>query len=149
VVDADLIIHVLDASHTRVYEHSQSVFEVLKQLQADKKPFITALNKIDLLEDKAWLENLKKDFTNPVLISAKFAENLDTLLKEVEQKFISRIKQVEFMLAHSRMDLVDLFYREGKVIDIKYLQKGIKIKANLPITLLHKLIHTKDIQIIS
>jgi hypothetical protein len=53
---------------------------------------------------------------------------------------------LELKIPHSRMDLVDLCYREGKVEEIKYLQKGIKIKLNLPRTLSHKFLNNKEIE---
>jgi len=145
VIEADLLIHVLDVVAPRIYEHHKAVMQVLSELGADKKPIITALNKIDLLDDKMWLERLKSDFTNPVTISAGLQKNLDTLLAEVEKKFISKMMRVEIILPHQRMDLVDLFYREGKVEEIEYQQKGIRIKLNLPKTLYHKLLQYKDV----
>jgi len=149
VVEADLLIHVLDVKHPRVYEHNKAVFEVLKELKADGKPVITALNKIDLLDDKMWLSTLKQDFVNPVPISAKFNQNLDSLLKEIQKQFASRMANLEVLIPSQRMDLVDLFYREGKVEEVKYLQKGIKIKLSLPKILVHKLLHNKEMEIAS
>jgi len=146
VAEADLLIHVLDTSHPRVYERNLAVFEVLKELQADKKPMITALNKIDLLDDQTWLERLKEDFINSVPISAKLKENLDVLLEKIQKNFTDRMVYLELLIPHSRMDLVDLFYREGKVQEIKYLQKGIKIKLNLPKILSHNLLQNKEIK---
>jgi len=148
-VQSDLLIHVLDVAHPRVYEHGKAVFEVLKELGADQKPVITALNKIDLLDDKAWLERLKEDFTNPVAISATLKENLNSLLEKIQENFVSRMDNLELIIPHSRMDLVDLFYREGKVVSIDYLQKGIKIKLFLPKVLSLKLLHNKEIEIVS
>ena len=147
VAEADLLIHVLDISHPRVYEHNQAVFGVLTELQADKKFMITALNKIDLLEDKAWLAKLKTDFPNSVTISAKFIQNLDSLLEKIQENFASRMTHLELLIPHSRMDLVDLCYREGKVEEIKYLQKGIKVRLILPRILSQKLLHGNGIEI--
>ena len=146
VMEADILIHILDVSHPRVYEHSQAVFEVLKELQADKKPMITALNKIDLLDDKTWLERLKKDFINPIPISAKLEQNLDLLLEELQKNFASKMTYLELMIPHYRMDLVDLFYRQGKIVKIRYCQKGIEVKLNLPKVLSQKLLHNKEIE---
>ncbi len=146
VVEADLLIHVLDVGHPRVYEYSKAVFSVLKELQADKKPMITALNKIDLLEDKAWLEQLKKDFNNSLAISAKLKDNLDSLLEKIQENFLSRMIRLKFLIPHSRMDLVDLCYREGKVEEIKYLQKGVRIRLTLPKVLSQKMLHNKEIE---
>ncbi len=146
VVQADLLIHVLDVSNSLLQRHKQAVFFVLKELQADDKPIITVLNKIDLLEDKLWLEQLKADFINPVVISAKSKENLDALLQKIQDNFAERMVNLEIMVKHSRMDLVDLFYRQGKVEDIQYLQEGIKLKIGLPKILSQKLLHNKEIE---
>ncbi|MFA5276516.1 MAG: GTPase HflX, partial [Candidatus Omnitrophota bacterium] len=147
VVEADLLIHVLDVSHPRLYEHASSVFTVLKELGADQKPIITALNKIDLIDEPAKLERLKADFNNPVLISAKLKDNLGQLLEDVQKNFSGRMAELDVLVPHSRMDLVDLFYREGKVKDIQYAQEGIKIKLSLPKILADKLVHSKGITI--
>lgn len=148
VVQADLLIHVLDVAQPRVYEHAKSVFEVLKKLKAEDKPMITALNKIDLADDKMWLEKLKEDFENCVAISAKLKQNLDLLLRKIQESFTERMVHLEIIIPHSRMDLVDLFYREGKVQEIKYTQKGIRINLNLPKILYQKLLHSKEIEVI-
>lgn len=146
VVEADLLIHVLDVAHPRVYEHNKAVFEVLEELEAQGKPMITALNKIDLLDDKMWLEKLKRDFANPVAISAKLRQNLDLLLEKIQENFAARMVKLEIIIPHTRMDLVDLFYREGKVEHISYIQKGIKIKLNLPKVLSQKLLNNREIE---
>jgi len=148
VLEADLLIHVLDASHPRVYEHNDAVFEVLKQLEAEEKPLITALNKIDLLDDKMWLGTLKKDFIKPVAISAKLKQNLDILLENIQNNFSERMINLEIIIPHSRMDLVNLFHEQGKVEQIKYLQKGIRIKLVLPKILAGKILNSKEIKIL-
>ena len=149
VVQSDLIIHVLDVAHPLVHEHNKAVLEILKELHVEEKPIITALNKIDLFEEKGTLANLQKDFINPVPISAKLGKNLNLLLEKIQANFKSRMINLEIIIPLSRMDLVDLFYREGKVESIRYLQKGIKIKLSLPKILYHKLLHSKEIEIIS
>lgn len=140
-MEADLLIHVLDAAHPRVYEHNSAVREVLKKLNADKKPMITVLNKTDLLTDKLWLDKLKSDFTGSIALSAKTKENLSVLISGVEDHFKDRMVSFETLLMHSQMALVDLFHRQGKVEKASYLQKGIKIKATIPKALYQKLKH--------
>jgi len=145
VREADLLIHVLDINHPRVQEHNQAVLSVLKELQADNKPMITVLNKIDLLLDQGWLEIQKADFPNSLTISAKSKQNLDLLTKRIEDNFSDRMTSLELLIPSNRMDLVDLCYRQGKVKEVEYLQKGIKIKLNLPVILSRKLLHNKEI----
>ncbi len=145
VTDADLLIHVLDASSPKAYDRHKAVMDVLKELDADKKPMITALNKIDLLHDNVWLESISKDFVSPIKISARLNSNLDILLNEIQANFPDRMVDLDTLIPHKRMDLVDLFYKNGRVAKIKYLQKGIKIKASIPKILYKKLLHDKDI----
>ena len=146
VVQADLLIHVLDASHSHIYKYNEAVFRVLKELGIEDKPVVTVLNKVDLLTDQMWLERLSRDFPECVTISAKLKTNLDALFRKIEVNFSARMAQVKVLVPHQRMDLIDLFYRQGKVKEIKYLQEGIKVKVNLPKILYHNLLQRKEIQ---
>jgi len=130
---ADLLVHVIDCSHHLAYEHARAVRQVLEQIGAKDIPVITALNKLDLLDDKSWLASLQADMPRPVAISAKFGTNLDKLLEEIERDFKSRMMQVELLIPHSRMQLLDQFYRHGKVHSVEYLAEGVKVKGNLPV----------------
>jgi len=146
VAQADLLIHVLDGSHALIYEHNKAVLQVLKQLELEDKPIITAINKIDLLEDKSCLDNFAKDFNSPISISAKLGENLDKLLEKIQDFFSERMVFLDILIPHARMDLVDIFHRQGKVEEISYLQNGIKVKVNLPRVLYQKLLKDRDLR---
>lgn len=145
-VQADLLVHVLDASQPYVYEYNKAVFGVLEELGIEDKPLITALNKVDLVDDKMWLEKLKRDFPNSITLSAKLNQNLELLLTKIQENFSGRISELEVLVPHSRMDIIDLFYRQGKVYEIKYLQKGIKVKVSLSKILSHKLLQNGEIE---
>jgi len=145
--NADLLIHVLDAKDPRVQEHNQAVLDVLEDLEIKNKKMLTAFNKIDLIEDRAWLKGLKRDFPESVLISAKSAENLSELIAYIEKVFSGRMLNIKVLLSHSRMDLVDLFYRQAKVNSIEYLQKGIEIDLTLPAALYEKIVNEREIKI--
>jgi len=146
VIEADLLIHVLDVSHPRVYQHSQAVMEVLKGMDVMDKPMIAALNKIDLVDDMGWLEHTKNDFSNSVAISAKYKKNLDQLLNQIEKNFSGRMVSTSLLLPHSRMDMIDLFYREGRVQGVDYLQDGIMVEVSLPRPLYEKVLSNSDVK---
>jgi len=143
VVEADLLLHVLDCSHPRVYEHAKAVSLVLRDLGADDKKIVTVLNKVDLLEDKVWLSQLTRDFPNPVVISASLKQNFDELLGKIQENFQAKMVLLDVSLPHSRMDLIDLFYREGRVEKVDYLPKEVKVRVNLPKIIVSK--YLKDI----
>ncbi|MFH1128560.1 MAG: GTPase HflX [Candidatus Omnitrophota bacterium] len=146
VAEADLLIHILDASHPRVHELSKSVNSVLNELGVRDKPTIIALNKIDLISDPSWLFKLREDFHNSIPISAKLKSNIDALLSRIQENFQDKMVSIEIIIPHSRMDLVDLFYRKGQVKEIKYQQKGIKISLNLPKIVANKILQDKEIE---
>ena len=114
------------------YEHCNAVYQVLNQLQADEKPIITVLNKIDKLSDRGWIERLKRDFPNAVAISALKRENISELLKKVEEQLSSLITILDLFIPINRMDLIDRVYREGQVYSINYTSEGANIRASLP-----------------
>ena len=148
VKEADLLVHVLDAHDQRLYQHNQAVFSVLGELGCQDKPVISALNKIDLIDERSWLEVSKKDFSEPVLISAKTGENLDKLVSGIENHFSGLNLRLKILIPHSRMELVDFFYRQAKVNKIDYLQKGIRIDLTISRQLYSRIAEDKDIKAI-
>lgn len=146
VVEADLLLHVIDVSGPRVYDCCESVMEVLRQLGADRKPVISVLNKIDLLDDAAWIEQVKKDVPHPVAVSARRGDNLDELRAGIQQNFVQRMVQKQVLIAHTRMEVVDLLYREAKVRGVEYLPEGVKIDAVIPKHLYSKLLAGNQIK---
>lgn len=149
VREADLLVHVLDVDDHRLYQHNQAVQSVLEELGCQDKPVIAALNKIDLVEDRSWLELLKKEFAPGVLISAKSGENLDALISGIEGHFLGSMLNLKIFIPHTRMELVDFFYRQAKVNKIDYLQEGIRISLSISRQLYSSLGSDKDIKVIS
>lgn len=149
VVEADLLINVLDASHPRVQERQKAVFTVLQELNCIDKPLITALNKIDLLEDKAWLSWLKEKFSNSVCISAKSGENLGQLIKNIDSFFQPQMSQVLLSVPLNQMAVVDFLYRQAKVKKVEYGVETVKIEVNIPKNLLTNLLKNKEVRVIN
>ncbi len=149
VTDVDLLLFVLDSSHPQIYDHYAAVLDVLTQLKAKNKPTIIVLNKVDLLEDKAWQAKLQDDFQNSVFVSATLKQNLEGLLNKIEEVFKDRVALIKISIPHSRMDLVDFFYRKGKVIEIEYEQEGIKITVSLPKNVAQNTLKDNDVRLIN
>jgi len=139
VTEADLLIHVLDISDQRFYEHNDAVWDVLERLDTTEKPMVTVLNKIDKLSDRDWLGKYQQDFPDSIAISALTGENLGGLLNLIEQKLEKMITLISLTLPIGRMDLVNLIYREGQVKSIGYTADSINIEAMLPSVVSYKL----------
>jgi len=148
VKDADLLVHVLDAADSRLYQHNQAVLNVLDELGARDKPCFTVLNKIDLVEDRSWLEVSRKDFSDSLFLSAKTGENLRALIDKIAGYFSRLMLSLKIIIPHGRMELVDFFYRMAKVHKIDYLQEGVKIDLSISRKLYAKIAQDKEIKII-
>jgi GTP-binding protein HflX len=148
VIEADLLLHVLDVSHPRALEHYKSVVSVLEELGVHEKESITVLNKIDCVEDRTLLRSLEQQYPQPVLLSATSGQNIPALLEMIQEKFKDAIVSVKLRIPHTRMDLVSQFYKIGKVVDIQYQQRAIKVMINLPKVVSDKILRDKDIELI-
>jgi GTP-binding protein HflX len=84
VAVADMLVHVVDASHPNVLEHISAVHDVLSDLGAVDKPMITVLNKADKVrkEDLAWLV---AQVPNPVVTSATMRFGLGATLGKIQE----------------------------------------------------------------
>ena len=132
VVFSDILLLVLDVSDVNFRNRHNAVLEVLKELGADQKLIITVLNKIDLIEDRVWLSELKSICQHPVAVSAKTGEHVEELLKKIEQLLSNLVTDVEVTLPISRMDLVHRAYSEGQVSAVKYYNDVVYLRALVP-----------------
>jgi GTP-binding protein HflX len=128
--EADVLIEVVDISHENAIEQSQTVNEVLAELGAGEKPRVTALNKIDLLEDEAQLD--LSLFPNAVPISALQGRGLDALLNKVGQVVAAEMQPVRVRIPYEASHLVELFHRRGRVLRERHTQEGTTIEGSLP-----------------
>jgi len=149
VSEADLLVHVLDLADQRILQHNQAVQSVLEELGLKDKPVLVALNKIDLVFDRSWLQVHKNEFADAVILSAKTGENLGALVERIEGYFSSLMLNLKIIIPHSRMELVDFFYRQAKVDKIDYLQEGVSISLRISRELFNKINKDMDIEVIS
>jgi GTP-binding protein HflX len=82
---ADLLIHLIDASHPKAKEQAEAVYKVLGGIDALGKPIITVLNKIDKIPPEE-AERLKIELGADAAISALTKEGLDALTEKIRSR---------------------------------------------------------------
>ena len=87
-IEADILLHVVDASSLYIQDQIDAVYNVLEELKAVSKPIITVFNKIDIVKDKEKIEILSDKYSPSVIISAYYNEGLDELLKLLDQQLL-------------------------------------------------------------
>ncbi|MFN4173780.1 MAG: GTPase HflX, partial [Parachlamydiaceae bacterium] len=141
-VQADILIHLLDSSHPMAFEQAATTFEVLKELNAEKKPILTVLNKIDKLSDPSVIDRFRVKYPHVVSISALHRSGFNEL-EELMIKELSKLrKTVTLTIPQSDYATVSQIIREGQVISQEYQENNIIITAEIPIWLANKLIRS-------
>jgi GTP-binding protein HflX len=87
VCDADLLLHVIDASDERVGDTIEQVEEVLAEIGADRVPRIEVYNKLDLLENASpRMERNEQGQVIKIWLSARTGEGLNLLDRAIEER---------------------------------------------------------------
>ena len=139
VQEADLLLHVLDISSPKANEHFDAVYEVLKELKAYEKPTVTALNKVDIIENSYVIDRFRNNIPDSVAISALKETGFTGLLELISRRLPVLAETIETFIPHSKMALLSAIYEEGRVLEREDTPKGIRIKAIIPTRLKPKL----------
>ncbi len=136
IVEADLLIHMVDASHKNAQSQRLTVLETLEEIGAAEIPILTVYNKIDLLDSEG-IAGLKK-IAEPdsVFISALTGEGLSELAEAIAEGSYQTFVHVKVKLPYEEGRLVSLMHEKGHVRDIQHLEDGILIDGMLPRQLL-------------
>jgi len=141
VLEASLLVHVMDVAHPRAAEQASTVQRVLEDLGADNRRTITVMNKIDRLPDGATADEAREAHGIPrdgVPVSARTGAGLDHLLQRVDDALAAetRLVEVQVVVPYAQTGLVDLFRRRGQVASEGYTETGTLLAGRLPVDLL-------------
>lgn len=131
VVEADVLLHVIDVSHELYKEQANAVYHVLEELGAKDKTIITVYNKIDKLpEGSALAERLARE-ENSICISAKARLNLDGLLALIAENLKLKSVEESFLVPYSDSAAVSRLHEAGTVLEQEYLAEGTLLKVRM------------------
>ena len=132
VVEADLLVHVVDASHPLAWDHVDVVEDTLAELEASRIPKILALNKIDRGEVNPDLAFDRLGYQHVVRISALERQGLEDLLSAIEHVLMEQLVPVSLSIPYSQGDVLALIYEMGVVVEETHTETGVQIEARVP-----------------
>jgi GTP-binding protein HflX len=132
VVEADLLVHVVDASHPNVEEQILAVNSVLEEIGAGDKPVLMALNKIDRFEKREIPRHFLERFPGAVGVSAKTGEGMDSLVAELGLRLRPVRQLVELEIPHEAAAVVARLHEVGQVVERNYDGAKPRFKARIP-----------------
>jgi len=141
IVEADLILHIVDSAHPHALPHIETVEDTLAEIETPRLPMILVLNKCDLWEspeDAAHFEDLGYDHI--VSISARTGEGLDNLLETVSAVLAESMTPIDLLLPYKFGDLVSMLHRQGVIEEETHNAEGVHLKGVAPLRLVELVI---------
>ncbi|HTW90813.1 MAG TPA: GTPase HflX [bacterium] len=129
VLDASLVLHVVDASDEQVDRKIDAVNDTLTEIGAGDKPVLMVFTKTDRVFDDAVIKRLSRSYAQSVFVSGQTGERIEELksylLRRVEQTMVTRT----FTVPDSRYDLVSMLHDAGRVVQEQRLTGRLRLKV--------------------
>ncbi len=128
VREADIILHVIDASHPYFEDHITVVEDTLKSLGCENKPVIRIFNKADLLDTSAELGYIQASYDNAVTISARTGLNVAALLNKITDIATAEFKEEEITLDINKAYLIPRIRTIADIIKEDYDDNSVTVR---------------------
>ena len=130
VVDADLIVHVVDGSDEDPEGQITAVREVLAEIGAAGVPELIVINKADVA-DPIVVGRLLRNERGSVAVSARTGDGIDRLLQRIEEDLPGPDVLVDVLVPYDRGDLVARIQADGIVLAIDHTDTGTAVRARV------------------
>jgi GTP-binding protein HflX len=132
-IDADLILHVVDASAPEEERLAmmEAVDDTLHEIGANERPRLLVMNKVDLLDDEARRE-LSFRHPDAVQVSAVTGEGLDELAEAVEGRFLATLRTMDLLVPYEEGGSLSELHDVAGDMERSDTAEGVRVKARVP-----------------
>jgi GTP-binding protein HflX len=138
VVDADLLVHVVDGADVNPLAQISAVRQVIGEVIAEHDgrpaPELLVVNKVDAASDLA-LAKLRRALPGAVFVSARTGDGIAQLRTRMGQLATPADTPVDVVIPYDRGDLVARVHSDGRVDESQHRAEGTRIKARVPVAL--------------
>ncbi|MFB0902395.1 MAG: GTPase HflX, partial [Acidimicrobiales bacterium] len=128
VIDADLLVHVVDASAQHPEGQINAVHTVLNEIGAGEIPELVVFNKIDIAESP---DMLMRRYEGSMSVSAVTGEGTELLLNAIADRLAILNTMVDVLVPFERGDIIAELHRSGQVMSEQATEHGMKYRARL------------------
>jgi len=133
IVEADLLLHVVDIAHPNALNQYQSVEHTLDELGAHHIPVVTALNKVDRLRNPDAAKQAASRFSSrAVTISGLKGIGIPDLLQVIKEELYETYTPIMVKLPYQQGALISLFHEAGQVERIEHGRGGVVMQGRIP-----------------
>ena len=129
---ADLLLHVADASNAAVLDQISAVFRVLQEIGIDEKDMLLLLNKIDLVEGRAHVHGVLNRYPNAIPISAAKREGMERLAMSVSDALSRNFRDVDVETGVENGKLMAYLATHGEVLSKRFSATRVTLHCRLP-----------------
>jgi len=128
VIDADLLVHVVDASAADPEGQIHAVHSVLHEIGAGDIPELIVFNKVDIADRP---ERLMRRYEGSQAVSAVTGEGTEQLLHTIGDRLAIMNQVVDVLVPFGRGDIIAELHRSGQVLSEQATEQGMKYRARL------------------
>lgn len=131
VVEADLLLHVADASSEGLDDQMAAVKEVLDEIGAAAIPTLVVFNKVDVA-DPVELEALKRRRPDALFVSAVTGEGVEELLQRIDSEAASGDRALTVLIPYDSGELVQVAHERASITSQRHTHDGTLISLRVP-----------------
>jgi GTP-binding protein HflX len=132
ILEADLLLHVVDVSHPNALNQFNAVQDTLDELGARHIPIVTALNKMDLLRDPEAAKEAANRYSKAVTISSLRGSGIPDLLRVMQEELYETYAPIRVRLPYQQGALISLFHEAGQVELVEHGRGGVLMQGRVP-----------------
>ena len=132
VIEADLLLHIVDVSSPYAEEQIEAVNLVLKDLGVEEKRTLMIFNKVDRISSSGLSKRFTDQYSNSIAVLAKTGEGFDELMAELGKQLRPIRKMVGISIPHSKSDIIARLHEVGQVLERNYDGDEAMFKALIP-----------------
>ncbi len=129
VLEADLILVMLDISSAQIGDHFQTIENVLKDMGTQDIPQILVLNKVDLISDGNMIEKRQRQFPDSVAVSAQQHLRLSELKSRVIAKMEENFQTIDLEFPYDQGKTIAHAQEGVEVLKREYEENGVKLRV--------------------
>jgi len=132
VIEADLLLHVVDISSPQAEEQIEAVNVVLDELGVADKPMLMVFNKIDRVTAPGLAKRFTDRYPNSIVVSARTGEGFEAFMAELGKQLRPVREMLELSIPHSQSEVIAQLHEVGQVLERDYDAPEAVFKAFIP-----------------
>ncbi|MCD0458922.1 GTPase HflX [Roseiconus lacunae] len=133
---ADLLLHVADASNPDVFAQISAVYKVLSELEIEEKDTLLVLNKIDAIESPAMLNRVLDRYPNAVPVSAADGKGFESLIEAVGDALGREFIDLDVEVHPGNGKLLAFLAAKGEIASQTFESEVVRLRVRLPVSAL-------------